>query len=230
VHCSTAYRTQEHSPNITTPLESINWRGIDGKIRNVDVLFNRDYAKIHLIENFISENECQAIKDRVRNGLYAVNATNRAEESMPGHNPQAQQGIIAVPWNLKENLVNKVGQRIFEYTNQATWYNLGVEGQEDILIMMHDARGIGEKEPDRYIPHCDGDCSGHPQKTGNRVATMIMYCEVPEVGGATNFRNANVHVKAKKGNSIFFSYMGSDKVMDKGFTEHSFSNILSSNK
>ncbi len=49
-----------------------------------------------------------------------------------------------------------------------------------------------------------------------------MYCTVPTRGGATNFRNSGIHVQAKKGNAIFFSYYDVQKgVMDTGFTEHS---------
>jgi hypothetical protein len=45
---------------------------------------------------------------------------------------------------------------------------------------------------------------------------------LPEVGGATNFRNAGVHVKPRTGNAIFFSYIDPETMkMDNGFTEHS---------
>jgi hypothetical protein len=49
------------------------------------------------------------------------------------------------------------------------------------------------------------------------MATMVLYCTVPELGGHTNFRNAGVHVKPKKGNGIFFSYIDPEKlIMDNG--------------
>ena len=57
-------------------------------------------------------------------------------------------------------------------------------------------RGINDTEPDRYMPHCDGDCEGDSFRPGTRVATMVMYCSVPEVG--------ELH-----------------GVMDEGFSEHS---------
>jgi len=62
-----------------------------------------------------------------------------------------------------------------------------------------------------------GDCTGLPFKSGNRMATMVLYCTVPEVGGHTNFRNSGVHVKPRKGTGIFFSYIDPEKlVMDNG--------------
>ena len=73
----------------------------------------------------------------------------------------------------------------------------------------------------RYTPHCDGNCDGLKHRSGTRVATMVMYCDLPEVGGATQFRNSAIHIKPKFGMATFFSYKGSNGVMDTGFTEHS---------
>jgi hypothetical protein len=54
------------------------------------------------------------------------------------------------------------------------------------------------------------------------MATMVMYCTIPKEGGATNFRNAGVHVQPEVGNAVFFSYINPlTKIMDNGFTEHS---------
>jgi hypothetical protein len=59
-------------------------------------------------------------------------------------------------------------------------------------------------------------------KDGNRMATMVMYCTVPEEGGHTNFRNSGVHVKPEAGTALFFSYIDPETfTMDAGFTEHS---------
>lgn len=69
-----------------------------------------------------------------------------------------------------------------------------------------------------------------PHRRGNRVATMVVYCDVPEVGGATQFRNSGIHLKPKVGMATFFSYMGSDGVMDDGFTEHSGCPVLKGDK
>lgn len=57
---------------------------------------------------------------------------------------------------------------------------------------------------------------------GNRVATMIIYTRAPDVGGHTNFGRANVHIKPRVGDAIFFSYMDPEtRRNDNGLTEHS---------
>jgi hypothetical protein len=54
------------------------------------------------------------------------------------------------------------------------------------------------------------------------MATIVMYCDIPEVGGQTRFRNSNVHVIPKKYAATFFSYIDPATMkMDSGFTEHS---------
>ena len=45
------------------------------------------------------------------------------------------------------------------------------------------------------------------------MATMVLYCTVPETGGHTNFRNAGVHVKPRQGNGVFFSYIDPETMM-----------------
>lgn len=81
------------------------------------------------------------------------------------------------------------------------------------------------------MPHCDGDCDGLPHKRGGRVATMVMYCDVPDLGGATNFQHANVFVKPAKGAAAFFSYM--DPITsrhEEGFTTHSGCPVIEGTK
>ncbi len=90
------------------------------------------------------------------------------------------------------------------------------------MSIQYFGRGPDDEAPDRYMPHCDGDCTGLDFKPGNRMATIVMYCKVPKKGGATNFRNSGVHIKPKQYAATFFSYIDPDTMkMDSGFTEHS---------
>ena len=90
------------------------------------------------------------------------------------------------------------------------------------MSIQYFGRGPDDEAPDRYMPHCDGDCNGLDFKPGNRMATVVMYCDVPKVGGATRFRNSNVHINPKQYAATFFSYIDPVTMkMDSGFTEHS---------
>jgi hypothetical protein len=68
---------------------------------------------------------------------------------------------------------------------------------------------------------CDGDCDGGVHKAGGRVATAVMYCEVPPRGGGTTFTNADIFIKPVKYGASIFVYKGEDGKMDTGYTEHS---------
>lgn len=63
-----------------------------------------------------------------------------------------------------------------------------------------------------------------------RVATAVMYCKVPEQGGATTFTKAGVYIRPKRLAATFFSYKGPDGLMDTGFTEHSGCPVLQGEK
>jgi len=65
-----------------------------------------------------------------------------------------------------------------------------------------------------YMPHCDGECTGDEFREGNRLATMVIYCDVPSIGGATNFAKSNLHIVPKEGSATFFSYVGTKEPID----------------
>ena len=60
---------------------------------------------------------------------------------------------------------------------------------------------------------------------------MVMYCNAPELGGGTNFQNANVFVKPKVGAAAFFSYLNPETMTkENGFTSHSGCPVIEGTK
>ena len=63
-----------------------------------------------------------------------------------------------------------------------------------------------------YKPHYDYFDPAQPgtpailRRGGQRVATIVMYLNTPEQGGATVFPDVNLEVAPIKGNAVFFSY------------------------
>lgn len=231
----------------TTPISTTTWsykRSIDGVLeppRKVSVMVSRKAAVVHVVEDFITEEECREVeREGRRKGLMKASVADEGGGSTFSPNRKALQAGISVNWNLEESgdLISRLSRRVFSYTNQYTNYGLSHEGQEDIMTIQYEGRGVKDTEPDRYMPHCDGDCEGDEFRVGSRVATMVIYCEVPEVGGATNFRQSNVHIKPKKLAATWFKYAdithtpGGDPVgvMDSGYTEHSGCPVLKGSK
>ncbi len=90
------------------------------------------------------------------------------------------------------------------------------------MSIQYFGRGYNDTEPDRYTPHCDARCDGTSHFHGARVASLVMYCTIPEKGGHTNFQNAGIHVKPEVGSGLFFSYIDpATNGTDLGFTQHS---------
>lgn len=201
------------------------WLGSkDKKKRTSKVLLDRPASKIHVVENFISQEECEAMETAAEPKLHRATVADGKGGSHFSENRKALQAGITVDWSKEDSgdAIARLSRRVYDYTNYVLGLGIEEHGQEDLMSIQYFGRGENDTAPDRYMPHCDGECDGMAHKSGTRMATMVMYCKLPTLGGHTNFRNANVHVKPKFGDAIFFSYIDPDtRVMDTGFTEHS---------
>ena len=62
---------------------------------------------------------------------------------------------------------------------------------------------------DHYEPHCDVTCERSGPKPGGRVATMLLVCEMPKLGGATAFprhHDRALTLRPATGDAVFFAY------------------------
>jgi len=200
-----------------------------GTTKDIFVMHERPASRINLVKNFIAEDECEAMEAAAQSMLHHATVADGKGGSRLSPNRKAMQAGIRVPWQQEQegNRIARLSRRVYDYTNHVLGLNIQEHGQEDLMSIQYFGRGLNDTEPDRYTPHCDGDCTGLPLKYGTRMATMVMYCKVPELGGHTNFRNSDVHVKPRSGDAVFFSYVDPQElIMDNGFTEHSGCPVL----
>ena len=214
------YTCVDTSLNTSTPIEeTLWWNQKDGTPRQVQIMLNRPASKIHVISNFIDQEECKAMEEAAKSKLHRASVADGQGGSHFSEHRKAMQAGITVPWHKEGsgNAIARLSRRVYDYTEHVLGLGINEFGQEDLMSIQYFGRGENDTTPDRYTPHCDGECTGMPHKVGNRMATMVLYCTVPEVGGHTNFRNAGVHVKPEAGNGIFFSYIDPEKlIMDNG--------------
>mmetsp|Transcript_6293 Transcript_6293/g.10929 ORF Transcript_6293/g.10929 Transcript_6293/m.10929 type:complete len:462 (+) Transcript_6293:254-1639(+) len=214
------YTCADEGVNATEPKsDDTTWRG-----RKVAVMIDRPASKIHTIENFLTPGECQAVNDAAAPRLHDATVADGSGGSELSESRKAKQAGIKVHWKKEADgdLIARLSRRVYDYVNHVLPFDIKENGQEDLMSIQYFGRGPDDEAPDRYMPHCDGDCTGLDFKPGNRMATIVMYCNMPEVGGATNFRNSGVHVKPKQYSATFFSYIDPETMkMDSGFTEHS---------
>lgn len=146
----------------TTPAKEVRTWEHNGTIREVHVLHERPASKIHVLKNFISPEECDAIQMAAKPSLHRGTVADGAGGSRLSDHRKAWQAGIKVHWEKEDegDLIARVTRRLYDYTNHATGYNLSVAGQEDLMSIQYFGNGENEASPDQYRPHCDGDCDG----------------------------------------------------------------------
>jgi hypothetical protein len=222
------YTCADRTLNTTEPKRTEYWEG-----RTVSVMIDRPAAKIHVIEDFLTHEECMAVEEKARPGLHKAAVADNKGGSEISDNRKAMQATIKVHWDKEDDgdHISQLSRRVYDYVNHVLPFDIRENGQEDLMSIQYFGRGPDDDKPDRYMPHCDGDCNGLDFKTGQRMATIVMYCNTPEVGGQTRFRNSNVHIIPKKYAATFFSYIDPKTMkMDSGLTEHSGCPVIEGEK
>jgi len=199
----------------------------DNVARTVHIKLNRPASRIHVIDQFASPDECDAMEKEAEKDLHVASTADGKGGSKVSINRKAMQAGIKPKFTedgdpLDGNLIAVLSGRVYEYVNHVLDMNISHHGQEPLMSIQYFGRGKHDKEPDRYTPHCDGRCNGEGHIYGGRMATMVIYCTVPEKGGFTNFQNANVHVRPNPGSAVFFAYVDPlTNLTDNGLTQHS---------
>lgn len=212
------YETYPH------PLRSFDWVSRDQVVHKAHILHSRPASQIHVISDFIRQEECELVLKESEPNWERARVRDGKGGTIFSDTRRAWQAAVRIPWYLEqENYpVALLGRRIFDYADHVLGTNIPEIRQEPLMTIKYN-EPVNETAPlDYYGAHCDGNCDGKLHVPPQRVATMIMYCEVPEAGGHTHFRNAGVHVRPTIGMAVFFSYMDSEtNITDSGFTEHS---------
>jgi 2OG-Fe(II) oxygenase superfamily len=191
----------------------------DGAAYNTDILLDMPSAKIWTAKDFISEEECNILHEFGLPRLTTATVAGDDGKAQISKHRKAQQAAYRDP----SDPLLPLRKKILAMTNLVTGYDLKIQGQEDFTIIQYN-------KDDEYNSHCDGSCDGSAYNPGGRVASALMYCQVADVGGGTTFTKAGVFVKPVKGMATFFSYRGSDGLMDVGYTEHSGCRVVEGEK
>ncbi len=226
------YTCADYDLPSSEPEEEVEWYH-KGVTRDVEIFVDRPASKIHLVHDFITPEECLAMEEAAKPKLHRATVADGKGGSELSPNRKAMQAGIKIPWEeeAEGNLLTSISRRVYDYVNHVLDMDIDEHGQEDLMSIQYEGRGEEDETPDRYTPHCDGECNGMEFKHGNRMATMVVYCTVPTKGGATNFRNSGLHIVPKPGAATFFSYIDPDKmIMDNGFTEHSGCPVIEGEK
>ena len=172
------YTCEDPDHPTTTPLRQETWDGAKDHLeRPVLIMHDRPASKIHVVELFIDQEECDAMEEAAKPILHRATVADGTGGSKFSENRKAMQAGIKVPWDKEEegNPIARLSRRVYDYTNHVLGLELEEHGQEDLMSIQYFGRGYNDTAPDRYTPHCDGDCTGLTHKYGTRMATMVMY-------------------------------------------------------
>jgi len=172
------YTCYDENLNTTEPIESATWND-KGSIKTVDILHMHPSSQIHLVHDFVSQEECAAVEAAAKPRLHRATVADGKGGSEYSPNRKALQAGISIPWRLEAegNLLARLSRRVYDYTNHVLDLNIKEDGQEDLMSIQYFGTNSVDGPPDRYMPHCDGDCDGLAFKPGNRMATMVRYDE-----------------------------------------------------
>lgn len=170
---------------------------VDAGDKWVQVIHRSALPDIVVFASLLSDRECDALIEEARPRLsrsLTVDTRTGGEELNPA---RTSDGMFYTRGETE--VVRRVEARIARLLG---WPQQNGEGLQVLCY------GPG----DQYKPHHDYFDPVEPgtpailERGGQRVATLIMYLNEPEQGGATVFPSARFKVLPKRGNAVFFSY------------------------
>lgn len=170
---------------------------LDAGDRRVQVLQTLRHPRVVVFGNLLADDECEALIAAARRRL----ARSLTVETQTGGEvlniDRTSDGMFFE--RGESEVVARIEQRI------ATLLRWPVEFGEGLQVLRY-APGA------QYRPHYDYFDPAEPgtptilQRGGQRVATLLMYLQEPEQGGATTFPDVGLEVAPARGTGVFFSY------------------------
>jgi prolyl 4-hydroxylase len=172
---------------------------VDGK--RVDVSVCVDRPPIRVLEGFMDQDECEQLIELARPRLDRSLTVDKTGDDQVDR-ARTSQGMF---FQVGETpLIEHIEQRIALLVDMPVHYGEGLQ-------ILRYAPG------QQYEPHYDWfnpDHQGYPMLTarsGQRVASVVIYLNSPAGGGGTQFPRAGVTVTARRGSAVYFAYEEGDK-------------------
>ncbi len=168
----------------------------DIEARLVTRLLRPDLA---VFENVLSAAECDELMQLSRSKLERSTAINKQTGQADVIAERSSEGTS---FQRGENaLVKRIDARL------ARLMNWPVENGEGLQILRY--RPGGEYRPHfDFFPPTDPGSATHMAVGGQRVASLVMYLNDVEQGGATDFPEVGLSVLPRKGCAVYFAYTG----------------------
>ena len=180
-----------------TPLRRIQAAGLD-----VDVI--AEDPVVAVVKAFASREECATMQSLAARG----GARRRTPQEGAWSHDDPSTGFrrrvgLTYDWDLvgNETLPAALLARAASIA-EAFDIRVPTAFQEPLNLVEYD-------QFDFYEPHCDVSCERSGSRPGGRVATLLLVCEAPKLGGATAFprhHDRALTLRPGAGDAVFFAY------------------------
>ena len=160
-HMLENYTCLDGSLDSTPDVRTEHWQHQPGEPQlTVHIKHERPASRIHMIEDFIRPDECKSMEEAAAVTLHRATVADGKGGSRVSENRKAMQAGITVPWDQEDDdhPIARLSRRVYDYTNHVLGLNIDEFGQEDLMSIQYFGRGRNDTTPDRYTPHCDGEC------------------------------------------------------------------------
>lgn len=165
--------------------------------RTVKVLANVVLPRVVVVGGFLSLDECEGLVELARRRLARSETVVADTGGSEVNSARTSEGMFFD--RGEHEICTRIERRIARLVD---WPESHGEGLQ-VLRYQPGAQ---------YLPHYDYFDPDQPgsstvlSRGGQRLATVVMYLNTPDAGGATTFPDAGLEVAPIQGNAVFFSY------------------------
>ncbi len=174
--------------------------------REVPVLFSLKAPAIRLYQQLLGDAECDALIDLARGRLARSPVVNpdTGDENLI----DARTSMGAMFQVGEHALLRRIEERIAAVTG------VPADHGEGLQILNYKPGGEYQPHFDFFNPKRPGEAR-QLRVGGQRIATLVIYLNTPQAGGATAFPRIGLEVEPVKGNAVYFSYLLPDGKLDE---------------
>lgn len=170
---------------------------VDAGDRRVRVLLAMREPRLVVFGDLLSPEECAGLMAQAEPRMKRSETVDRKTGGVQIDEARTSRGMF---FHRGENeLTIRIENRI------AALLNWPAENGEGLQILNYKPGAEYEQHFDYFDP-TDAGTPAILKHGGQRVASLIMYLNTPEQGGATTFPDVNIEVMPQQGNAVFFSY------------------------
>lgn len=165
--------------------------------RTVPVSMSLRDPRVVVVADFLSDAECDALMAAAMERLARSETVEVGTGGSEVNEARTSDGMFF--GRGESALIQRIEARLAAFTR---W---PVENGEGLQVLRY-------RPGAEYKPHYDYFDPAQPgtptilKRGGQRVATVVMYLNTPERGGATVFPDVQLEVAAQRGHAVFFSY------------------------